>query len=262
MSGKSWINQEDEKLIRLVKEGKTLEEITNLFSRRSKGAIEIRIKRLSSLCQFVQNEKNNNEIWLEAEDDKLIQLMLEGKSLEEIGIILSKSEASIKKKLERYSNLCNSVSDKKSLPDIEKYIDVKFFRDVLWGIDPVYPTRMNQNSPWNNSIIKADIMEFLKKNRSSINIHKRQAELNGNYFLVEDFATFSPVNDASSMNKNKLTYLREINYLTGHLLNHGLPNTREEIQAIRNEYENGSSLDALETYFQRTQRSIKNRLNS
>ena len=69
--------------------------------------------------------------------------------------------------------------------------------------------------------------------------------------------TFTPIKSGNKKSDIDFVEKREKNCLEGKLLNHGLPITIEEAFLIQHRNEQGGSLEELESYFQRSRKSIE-----
>jgi ssDNA-binding Zn-finger/Zn-ribbon topoisomerase 1 len=79
------------------------------------------------------------------------------------------------------------------------------------------------------------------------------------FFDILNCSSFTPMNKGfDHININKIiSDLRINNHSNSKLINHGVPITQEEIDLIVKMHKDGSSLEQLETYFQRGHKSIK-----
>ena len=106
---KSWEDADDEKLLSLFQEGKSMKEIGTILG-RSRGAVKSRFVKIMQERggELPIEEDNTNDIirkqleimntgkeWTKEEDDKLREMLLADKSQREIALELGRSESSI-----------------------------------------------------------------------------------------------------------------------------------------------------------------------
>ena len=81
--------------------------------------------------------------------------------------------------------------------------------------------------------------------------------VNDEFFQIELYPTFTPIKSGNKKSDIDFIEKRKKNRLEGKLLNHGLPITIEEAFLIQHRNEEGDSLEELESYFQRSRKSIE-----
>ena len=149
--------------------------------------------------------------------------------------------------------------------------EIKFSATVAWTGANKKPNKAIYNKiPYKDSInyIIDVLNKIIDANITVISEDVTQYSYNSSdnaYYQLEKVGSFSPINlqleESSKLLWQDATYiqkLREENRMNGKLLNRGFPITHEEINLILEYSKQGWSVSKLETYFQRSYKSIFN----
>lgn len=109
-NGELWTSDEDKNLRSMAKAGKTFTEIVDAFPERTKNAVFLHARDISSLNTGKQGDDvltNRSETWTADDDKKLIRLFAEPGSYYELGKKLGRTTNAIT------SRLCALCKDRK-----------------------------------------------------------------------------------------------------------------------------------------------------
>ena len=172
------------------------------------------------------NHRNSNpslnvgKTWTEDEETKLISMWKSGHSFEEIANQLRRLRGGVRSRLKRLGML-------------EEHSDLQ---------DTMKTSNSELLSNEQKTLIKSEETDF---------------------FRIEKYETYTPTNPGYLVNENGeftielIDKLRNANFKHGRLLNSGFPVTQEEINLILKFKQEQKSLSEMETFFQRSIKSIR-----
>ena len=152
-------------------------------------------------------------------------------------------------------------------------VSVFFLVAILNGYDPLTGEIFDDGSAWKHPQITNDIKNFLnsldisKEGKSKTQkIVSNLVKSDTDFFKIEELSKFTPKNSQLNRDFNKnikwINHLRQENKTAGNFLNHGFPASREEDELLIQMSSTGVSIKELVCFFQRSDNSIRMKLNA